>query len=125
VELKISGYPSAEFGSDTRPATARLQVINSTCANPKDLWTGPMKSVSACGVSSFSQRCSISDFVFDLLWLFYCTPPWQVDWPTDAQMAQLMDASKVCEEDVPVTWASGVGTIEVLLEAYAAVSVSL
>ena len=49
-----------------------------------------------------------------------------VAWPSAAQLEALRAASRVCEERVELQWsAAGAATVEVVLEAYAAVQVAV
>ena len=49
-----------------------------------------------------------------------------VTWPSAAQLATLRAASQLCEQRVALQWsAAGTATIEVALEAYAAVAVTV
>ena len=49
-----------------------------------------------------------------------------VTWPSSAQLTTLSAASRMCEEQVALEWsAEGTATIEVTLEAYAAVAVTV
>ena len=70
--------------------TAKLRVVNSTCANPKKMWVEELRSVT---------------------------------WPSEAQLASLRLASEVCEEEVALLTdaVTGKTTVELTLEAYAAV----
>eukprot|EP00041_Stephanoeca_diplocostata_P014944 m.282715 g.282715 ORF g.282715 m.282715 type:complete len:679 (-) comp19861_c0_seq1:23-2059(-) len=69
--------------------SVRSRTINSTCANPKRVWTDRMQSIA---------------------------------WPTTTQLDELMEASRVCEESLTVSYdGNGFASVTVSLEAYATV----
>ena len=112
-----AGYPTgiAPPSSD-RPYYETNRTVVLTLARPK------AAVVAAAGVAvvrTINSTCANPKAV----WMGEMS---SVTWPSSAQLTTLSAASRMCEEQVALEWsAEGTATIEVTLEAYAAVAVTV
>ena len=117
-----AGYPTGVAPpSGDRPYYETSRVVSLTLVRPEVAAAGG-RGAGAAGmalVRTINSTCANPKAV----WAGVMD---SVTWPSAAQLATLRAASQLCEQRVALQWsAAGTATIEVALEAYAAVAVTV
>ena len=108
AQLPVVGEP--EPGVERRPGTVELTLRRPPAA---------AGAGAVAVVRTINSTCAAPKAVWEGRMA-------SVAWPSAAQLEALRAASRVCEERVELQWsAAGAATVEVVLEAYAAVQVAV